>query len=63
MSKKFTFHYLSNIVVKFDSYLPSLPKDQKIDKVNIVNTVPELYNMLPDHFPFLEFCIFKDLAE
>ena len=63
MSKKLTFYHLSNIVVKFDSFMPSLPQDEKIAEVNRVNTVPELYNMLPDDSSFLEYHVFEDLAE
>ena len=63
MSKKLTFYHLSNIVIKYDSFMPSLPKEQKIVEMNKVNTVPELYNILPDDSSFLEYHAFEELAE
>ena len=63
MSKKLTFYYLSNTVVKFDSFMPSLPHDDKMAEVRKAKTVPRLYSMFPDDASFLEYQIFEDLVE
>lgn len=62
MSKKLTFYYLSNIVVRLDSFMPSLPQDDKIAEVRKTKTVAQLYSMLPEDSSFLEYHIFEDLA-
>lgn len=61
-SKKLNFNQLSKILVKLDSFMPSLPQDDKTTEVKKAKTVSRLYGMLPDDSSFLEYHVFEDLV-
>jgi len=61
-STKITFQHLSKILVKLESFMPSLPQDEKTAEVKKAKSLPKLFAMLPEDSSFLEYHIFEDLV-
>jgi hypothetical protein len=63
LEKRMSFSNLSNTISKLDSFLPSLPKDDKVAEIKRAKTNNKLFTMLPDDSSFLDFHVFEDLCE
>ena len=61
-SNKITFSHLSKLIVRLDSFMPSLPQDDKISEVKKLKTINKLFSLFPDGSSFLEYHVFEDLA-
>ena len=62
-AKKLTFNHLSRILIKLDSFLPSMPHDDKMAEVKKLRTVAKLFSVLPEDASLLEYHVFEDIAE
>ena len=62
IKKKMTFLTLSRTIAKLDSFMPSLPLDDKTTELKKTRTVSQLFALLPDQSSFLDYHIFEDLA-
>ncbi len=62
VKKKMTFTTLSRIIAKLDSFMPSLPQDDKTAEIKKMRTINQLFTLLPDQSSFLDYHIFEDLA-
>lgn len=62
LDKRMTFSNLSKTLAKLDSFMPSLPKDEKIVLIKKSKTVSKLFAMLPEDSSFLDYHVFEDIA-
>ena len=61
-SAKVTFQQLSKTLVKMESFMPSLPQEDKAAEVKKAKSLTKLFSMLPDDSSFLEYHILEDLV-
>ena len=62
IQKRLTFTNLSKILANLDSFMPSLPKDDKVSELKRAKTFNKLFGMLPDEQSFLDYQIYEDLT-
>ncbi len=61
--RKLSFGTLCSIVVKLDSFMPSLPQHEKTSQVKKAKTVYKILAMLPEESSFLEYHVLEDLVD
>ena len=60
--KRLTFANLSKTLAKLDSFMPSLPRDDKVAELKKAKTFNKLFVMLPDEHTFLDYHLYEDLG-
>lgn len=60
--KKITFSGLTKSIAKFESFMPSLPQDDKIQELKKAKTASKLFAMLPGDGSFLDYHVFEELT-
>ncbi len=61
-SAKVTVQQFSKTLVRLESFMPSLPQNDKAAEVKKAKTLTKLFAMLPDDSSFLEYHVFEDLV-
>lgn len=63
LERRMSFSNLSKTIAKLDSFMPSLPKDEKVKEIKRAKTNNKLFAMLPDDSSFLDYHVFEDMTE
>lgn len=61
--RKITFSNLSKMIAKLDTFMPSIPQDDKMVELRKAKTISKLFALLPDDGSILDYQVFEDLAE
>ena len=62
LEKKISFSNLSKTIAKLESFMPSLPQDEKVRDIRRAKTNNKLFALLPDDSSFLDYHVFEDIA-
>lgn len=62
LEKKISFSNLSKTIAKLESFMPSLPQDEKIKDIRRAKSNNKLFTLLPDDNSFLDYHVFEDIT-